>query len=159
MMVVPKNIAFIIFVVLTVGAFFIFSPLCNTARKMEQNLHQTIYEEFKPEELLRKYEWFKDAASQMDQKLSTLKTYEIRFADLKKSYGPDSLIRSKWSRTDQEQSNIWHSEYTGVKASYNELAANYNAAMVKFNYRFCNAGDLPKGADMVLPREFREYIE
>jgi hypothetical protein len=45
----------------------------------------------------------------------------------------------------------------GIKASYRTLAAEYNAAMAKFNYRFANAGDLPEGATEPLPREFATY--
>ncbi len=131
---------------------------CNTAGKFIDNGINTAYEEFKPEELLRKYEWFKDASSQCEQKLATLKTYESRFENLKQAYGADSLKRKNWERTDIEQWNIWQSEYLGVKASYNDLAAEYNAAMVKFNYRFCNAGQLPQGAEIPLPREFKPYL-
>ncbi len=131
---------------------------CNTASKMVNNGINTAYEEFKPEELLRKYEWFKDAASQCDQKLSTLKSYEARFQSMKESYGADSLKRRNWERADIEQWNVWQSEYLGIKASYNDLASQYNAAMSKFNYRFCNAGSLPRGADIPLPRDVKPYI-
>jgi hypothetical protein len=68
------------------------------------------------------------------------------------------LERQKWPREDREQYNVWSSEVAGVKASYNSLAAEYNAAMAKFNWRFANAGDLPKGADKPLPREFKTYV-
>lgn len=132
--------------------------VCNTAGKFVDNGLKTVYEEFKPEELLRKYEWFKDASAQLDQKLATLKSYELRFLSMKAGYGTDSTSRAKWARTDQEQWNIWQSEFLGVKASYNDLASQYNAAMAKFNYRFCNAGDLPQGATEPLPREFKPYI-
>ena len=131
---------------------------CNTAGKLINNGINTAYEQFKPEELLRKYEWFKDASSQCDQKVATLKTYESRFSSMKISYGVDSLNRRNWSRSDLEQWNVWESEYLGVKASYNDLSAQYNSAMSKFNYRFCNAGSLPAGADEPLPREFKPYI-
>ena len=147
-----------------IGIFFVlfiairFMKGCDTAVKMEDNLHKTVYEQFKPEELLRKYEWFKDAASQLDQKASTLKVYEKNFSNMKTMYGVDSNNRRKWSRDDREQWNIWESEYTGIKASYNDLAAEYNSSMVKFNYRFCNTGELPAGQSQTLPREYRVYI-
>ncbi len=128
---------------------------CNTAIKMVDNGQKVIYDQFKPEELLRKYEWFKDASAQLDAKVATLHMYENREKSLKDSYGND---RSKWSRTDQEQSNLWQSEYLGVKASYNDLCSQYNAAMAKFNYRFCNAGGLPQGTTEPLPREYKPYI-
>lgn len=119
---------------------------------------KTVEQQYSPSQLLKKYEWFKDASSQCEQKLATLKTYESRFESLKSSYGIDSLKRSSWQRTDIEQWNVWESEYLGVKASYNDLSAQYNSAMVKFNYVFTNVGQLPQGADMPLPREFKPYI-
>lgn len=131
---------------------------CNTADKMIDNGFKTVYDQFKPEELLRKYEWFKDASSQLDQKVATLKSYESRFTSLKKSYGSDSISRRSWDRSDKEQWNVWESEYLGLKASYNDLASQYNSSMAKFNYRFCNRGDLPEGADEPLPKEFKPYI-
>ena len=148
------------FVLIIMGLFLfgIIFNTCNTASKFVNNGLKTAYEEFKPEELLRKYEWLKDAAAQCDAKLATLSAYEMRFKSLKPSYGSDSLKRRSWQRTDIEQWNVWESEYLGVKASYNDLVAQYNAAMVKFNYRFCNAGDLPAGATQTLPREFKPYI-
>lgn len=131
---------------------------CNLAGDMVNNGVQTAYNEFKPQELLRKYEWFKDASSQCEQKIATLGTYESRFLGLKQSYGKDSLARKNWNRDDREQWNVWQSEYLGVKASYNDLASQYNAAMAKFNYSFCNRGQLPQGATEPLPREFKPYL-
>lgn len=125
---------------------------------MVDNGFKTAYEQFKPEVLLKKYEWFKDAASQCDQKIATLGTYDTRFKELKSTYGADSTKRKSWARDDREQWNVWQSEYLGLKASYNDLSAEYNAAMVKFNYRFCNVGDLPQGATVVLPRSFKPYL-
>ena len=138
--------------------FSVLMKTCGTVAKFNNNLQNTVYEQFKPEELLRKYEWFKDASAQLEQKLATLKSYESRFASLKSSYGADSTKRKSWDRADKEQWNVWESEYLGVKSSYNDLSAQYNAAMSKFNYRFCNVGDLPSGATTPLPREFKPYI-
>jgi len=131
---------------------------CNTAVKMVNNANKVVYDQFKPEELLRKYEWFKDASAQLDAKLANLNDYRQRYATIKEGYGADSLNRSKWSRDDREQYNTWQSEESGVKASFNTLAAEYNAAMSKFNYRFCNVGGLPQGATIILPREYKSYI-
>lgn len=131
---------------------------CNTAAKMVTNAQQTVYEQFSPSELLRKYEWFKDASAQLDAKVATISSYDGRFHSLKENYGKDSANRSRWDRDDKEQWNIWLSEQTGIKASYNDLAGQYNSAMSKFNYRFCNKGDLPAGAADPLPREYKPYI-
>lgn len=116
----------------------------------------TAQQQFAPSALLKKYEWFKDAAAQCDQKLATLKTYESRFQSLTDSYA--GVERRAWDRADKEQWNIWQSEYLGLKASYNDLASQYNSQMSKFNYRFTNVGDLPAGATEPLPREFKPYL-
>lgn len=110
-----------------------------------------------PHELQRRYEWFKDAAAALDQKRATITVYESRFEELKRDYG--SKPRSEWARDDREQWSIWQSEAAGIKASYNDLAASYNAQMAKWNWRFTNRGMLPRGATETLPREFKPYLE
>ena len=113
-------------------------------------------EEFGPRGALGKYEWFKDAAAGLEKKQADIAVYEGRMTAMNETY--KSLERHKWPREDREQFNVWSSEVAGVKASYNSLAAEYNAQMVKFNWRFANVGDLPSGADKPLPREFKPYI-
>jgi hypothetical protein len=113
--------------------------------------------ELGPEALLHKYEWFKDASAALDAKEASIKVYSRRFENLKKSYSEKP--RGDWPREDREQANLWEQEVAGIRASYNSLAAEYNAAMAKVNWRFCNAGDLPRGADKPLPREYRPYTE
>jgi len=112
--------------------------------------------EFGPEALLEKYEWFKDASAQLDKKLADIKVYDGRLVLLKEAYG--DALRKDWAREDREQFNLWSNEVAGVKASYNGLAAEYNAQMVKFNWRFANKGMLPKGAEEPLPREYKPYV-
>ena len=122
------------------------------------NVHSAIdvlQEQTEGHELLRKYEWFKDAAAQLDKKKADIRVYDSRFSGLKNAYSGQP--RSAWSSEDREQANIWESEVAGVKASYNSLAADYNAAMAKINYAFCNVGRLPRGADTPLPREYKPY--
>lgn len=145
---------FIIWISLAFLTFTVVFTTCN----MCGDAAETVQKEFAPSEMLRKYEWFKDASAQLDQKRATIESYSGRFVAIKSSYGPDSLNRKVWNRSDIDQYNIWQSEYLGIKASYNDLAAQYNSAMAKFNYAFCNAGQLPQGAEMVLPREYRTYI-
>lgn len=139
-------------------ALFTCMSSCGMMCTMERDGEQTVVDQFKPSELLKKYEWFKDASASLDAKVANLGTYESRFKEMKTGYGKDSISRGKWARDDREQYSTWESEYTGVKASYNELAATYNAEMVKFNYKFCNVGDLPKGATVPLPKEYKPYI-
>ncbi len=111
--------------------------------------------EVAPDTLLHRYEWFKDVAATLDARKASIQVYERRFQRLKEAYNGKS--RSDWSRADQEQSNLWEQEVAGIRASFNSLAAEYNSAMSKINWRYCNQGDLPKGADVPLPREFKIY--
>jgi hypothetical protein len=113
-------------------------------------------EEAGPRALLKKYQWFKDASAQLDKKQADIKVYEARFKSMEDGY--KGQRRSEWAREDREQYNLWTSEVAGIKASYNGLAAEYNAAMVKINWAFCNKGELPKGAEQPLPREYKPYI-
>jgi hypothetical protein len=117
----------------------------------------TAFKEFKPSALLKKYEYFKDMSAQLDKKMADLGVYKTRLTDLKEQY--KGVSRKDWARDDREQYSVWQSEEAGVKASYNGLAAEYNAAMVKFNYSFCNVGELPQGATVPLPREYKPYID
>lgn len=116
----------------------------------------TAFKEFKPSALLEKYEYYKDMSAALDKKLADLGVYETRIKDLKEQYA--GIARKDWARDDREQMSIWQSELSGIKASYNQLASDYNSAMSKFNYAFCNTGELPKGATIPLPREFKPYI-
>jgi hypothetical protein len=116
---------------------------------------QVVQQEFSPSAMLQKYQWFKDASAQLDAKVADMQVYDKRFRSLKEAYGSEP--RSKWSREDREQFNIWQSELAGIKASYNSLAGEYNAQMAKFNWRFANAGQLPAGATVPLPREYKPY--
>ena len=126
---------------------------CNWFREAKE----VAQEELGPKELLRKYEWFKDASSQLDKKQADIKVYEKRITSMKENY--EDVPRNKWAREDREQYNLWDSEVAGIKASYNTLAADYNAQMAKVNWRFANVGQLPEGAEDPLPREFKPYQE
>ena len=114
-------------------------------------------EEFGPREMLRKYEWFKDAAAQLDKKRADISVYASRVSSMESDY--EDTSRKDWDRTDKEQTSLWRNEVAGVTASYNGLAAEYNAQMAKFNWAFCEAGTLLKGASVPLPRAFKPYID
>jgi hypothetical protein len=114
------------------------------------------HDEYGPKAMLKKYEAFKDIAAQLEAKLATIQVAEGRTKSMEESY--KGKPRSEWDRTDKEQYNVWSSELSGMKASYNSLAAQYNADMAKFNYSFANTGSLPQGAERPLPREFKPYV-
>lgn len=113
-------------------------------------------QELGPRALLDKYEWFKDAHAQLDKKVADIAVYESRVTDLRKTFGEDA---SQWPRDIREEYRMDRSEVAGVIASYNLLAAQYNAQMAKINYRFTNVGMLPDGATEPLPREYAPYKE
>lgn len=123
---------------------------------------QVIKEEFGPREALRKYEWFKDAAAQLEAKRADITVYEGRLTNIEQMYAESDngkpLPRHKWPRADIENYNLWSQEVAGIKASYNGLAAEYNSQMSKFNWQFAEKGKLPPGATDPLPREFKPYV-
>jgi len=143
-----KIIGLIVALVVIIGIIFFVLSWTGEGAKVAKN-------EFGPEALLEKYEWFKDASAQLDKKLADIQVYDSRMRSMEESY--KNIERQKWPREDREQYNVWSSEVAGTIASYNSLAAEYNAQMAKFNWRFTNVGDLPKGATITLPREYREY--
>jgi len=118
--------------------------------------NQVAKEEFGPRAMLEKYEWFKDAAAQLDAKVASIEVYEAQMKSMEESYGGEP--RRNWTRDDREQYNQWSTESMGLKLSYNNLAAEYNSQMAKFNWRFANAGELPPGATKPLPREYKPYV-
>lgn len=113
-------------------------------------------EEFGARALLKKYEWFKDASAGLDKKQADVQVYDSRLKILTLAYS--GKTRAEWARDDREQSSVWSSELAGIKASYNQLAAEYNSEMAKFNWRFANAGSLPQGADRPVQREYKLYL-
>jgi len=120
--------------------------------------NQVIQSEFDPQELLRKYEWFKDAAAQLDKKLADIQVYRENIIQMREDYG--DVLRTQWDRTDRIQFNQWNIELAGVRASYNALAAEYNAQSSKFNWPdLLKVDGEPKGGLVDLPHEFKPYNE
>lgn len=107
----------------------------------------TIHKEFSASALLKKYEYFKDLSAAIDSKRADLNAYKANFQDYK--------ITDKDSRFYYEQSKA---EAMGILMIYNQLVAEYNAGMSKFNYSFCNVGTLPASNLEPLPREFKPYL-
>ena len=111
---------------------------CNDAK-------DTVYNEFKVSTLLKKYEYFKDLSAAIDKKRADIELYQIE-------------ISSYTKEDDRFYVEQRKSELIGIIAMHNQLCAEYNSAMSKFNYRFTNIGDLPEGATEPLPREYKPYI-
>lgn len=109
-----------------------------------------VREEFGPRTSLKKYEWFKDAAAQLAKKSADIDVVNAQITQMRE------VPRIDMDRFDKEQLFQLIQERNGILMSYNQLAAEYNAAMAKVNYRYANLGELPEGADKVLPRNFAE---
>lgn len=120
-------------------------PLWFASRSVE-----VVKQQVDPAELLRKYELFKDEAAQLDAKSASIRIKKKQIAEIK---------NQAMDRTNREQLMIWQQELGGMQYSFNTLAADYNAQMAKINYRFTNVGDLPQGATVPLPREYKPYME
>lgn len=129
---------------------------CSTACRAAHDAKEVAYENYDPRAAMERYKWFKDAAAALDKKRADVKVYETRIQTLKEDYG--STPRVKWAREDREQFSIWQSEVAGIKASYNQLAAEYNAQMANIAYAYANRGQLPASNLDPLPREFKPYI-
>lgn len=116
---------------------------------------QVAREEFGPREMLRKYEWFKDAAAGLDKKVADISMYDSRIAKLEEDW--KDTPRKEWPKDVRTRLDQWEAYRIGIRSSYNMLAADYNAQMAKFNWRFAEAGRLPEGATTPLPREYKPY--
>jgi hypothetical protein len=136
---------------LSFGMKLVLAPLWFASRAVD-----VAKQELDPATLLKKYEWFKDAAANLNKHKANIAVYQTRVTEMKGDY--EGVARKDWDRTDKEQMSLWNQEVAGVKAAFNSLAAEYNAQMAKINWRFCNRGMLPEGATEELPREFATYV-
>ena len=114
-------------------------------------------QELGPSALLQKYTWLKEAHAQLEKKQADIKVYQARQKALSDQYA--GVPRGQWPRDDREAYNQMTTELAGVKASYNDLAAQYNAKMAEVHWAFTNVGQLPQGATEPLPREYAPYAE
>jgi hypothetical protein len=113
-----------------------------------------VQREIDPEVLQRKYEWFKESAASLDAKMADISVYNNRFQSIG---GKPGQCPQSADRVTREQCMVWVQEVSGIIASYNDSASQYNAEMSKWNWRFANIGELPRGTTEPLPREFRRY--
>jgi hypothetical protein len=113
----------------------------------------TVYSEARPREINRKYEWFKDAHARLTALQSQVRTKEAQMVILDKAY--EGVKRQDWSRIDIQNQMLYSQELAGMKASFDNLAAEYNAEMAKWHTAFANFGTSPTGG--TLPKEFIPY--
>jgi hypothetical protein len=152
-----KIVIWIINIVFLLVSLFVGITIMNFTCGVFNNASAVIKKEVYPAALLKKYEWFKNASAELDKKQADISLYASKIISMRKEYEGEK--RSAWDRTDKETFNIWEQELAGIKASYNGLAAEYNAQMAKINWAFCNIGKLPPGAITPLPREYKPYKE
>lgn len=133
--------------------FGVIGMVCGTVQEAADVAH----EEFGPRALLKKYEWFKNAAASCEKQQANIKVLKSKIDTMNADY--EGTKRKDWDRIDKQTMSQWKSEYAGLKANYNDVASRYNAQMSKFNWRFTEVGDLPEGATEPLPREFKPYVE
>lgn len=134
----------VLVVIVFVGADLVLSALGWFGRAAD-----VVGQQIDPAVLQQKYEWFKDASAQLDRKQADIQVYRSRLTHQR--------CESATDRVEIEQCTVWEQETTGVISSYNELAAEYNSEMSKWNWRFTNIGQLPQGATVPLPREYKPY--
>lgn len=93
---------------------------------------QVAREEFNPRVALKKYEWFKDAAAELDRKRANISVMQKSLDELYKSY--TGTKRADWAQGDRAEQAQLTAELNGLRSSYNSLAAQYNVAMAKINF-------------------------
>lgn len=108
-----------------------------------EDAKQTAWEETRPKMLLKKYMYFKDLSSSIDNQRANLMVYQEELKD---------------STLDKEYKQQRKSEALGIVANYNHLVSQYNADMSKINYEFCNVGTLPQSNLTPLPRDYKPFI-
>lgn len=148
----PRSASFAVFKVLAIVMFIGFG-LSAVGHVMGWfgEAAQVAKAEFGPKAALAKYEWFKNAAAELDKKQADIKVYSKKLSLF------TGVDRKDMDRTDKEQLSQWHVELAGVTAAYNGLAAEWNSQKSKFNWKVFE-GDLPIGATDLLSREYAPYI-
>lgn len=98
-----------------------------------------VNQQYGPRAAVVKYEWFKDAATQLDRKKRDIENFQ---------QASTSACSGAVTRQDKEDCRLARTELLGLQSSYNDLAAQYNANMSKVNWQFASAS---------LPREIAPY--
>lgn len=111
-------------------------------------------QELSPVALNDKYEWFKNVYASMDAKKASIDVFDDEAQSLVELYGDNA---SEWPRDVRQDATQSRTEVRGMKASYNRLAAEYNAEMSKWHTRFVNMGRLPEGGGGEIPRNVANY--
>ena len=95
-------------------------------------------DEFGPRAAVRKYEWFKDAWTQLQAREANIKERRAQLASLEAAYA--GTPRAQWDRVDKQTWAQISAEISGMVAAYNDLAAEYNASKSKATFGFAEMG-------------------
>jgi len=79
------------------------------------------HQEFSPEAMLRKYEWFKNASASLQKSESNLSAYSLRINSFKSDY--EGVKKKDWPRDERQQYNQLQAEYQGMLQMFNATAA------------------------------------
>jgi len=142
-------------IILGVGVLFAGCGVASYAFRTCNEAATVVHDETNPRTLLNKYSMLKTMHAELEKKQADIKVYKNRMSNMEADY--NHVPRSQWPRDERQTYNQWSDEVAGVIASYNGLAAEYNSLMSQIQWRFTNVGDLPKGADVALPREYAPY--
>lgn len=137
----------ILAIVLSLLAIVLTITTCNTSCNMTNDAAKTIEDQYKASALLKKYEYFKDLSGGIDKKDADIQMYQNEISTMK--------VVDKEDKFYVQQRK---SELMGIISVRNQMCADYNIAMSKFNYSFCNKGTLPQTNLEPLPREYKPYI-
>jgi hypothetical protein len=117
---------------------------------------QVAQEEFGPRAAIDKYNNLKSIRSSLEGKIYDMQTQANSIKALEALN--NGTPRNQWARSDLETYNIRTTDLNSIVMSYNSLASEYNWKMASINWAFADVGQLPKGADGVLPREYSKYV-
>lgn len=126
-------------IILFLIGIIIFSTTCNWFSDGAKTLNK----EFNPSTLLKKYEYFKNLSAAIDKNRADIEMYQEMLEGNQENSIETSQLKA---------------ELRGIISIHNGLCAEYNSAMVKFNYNFTNKGSLPQSNLTPLPREYKPYI-
>ncbi len=111
---------------------------------------QVAKEEFGARASLKKYEWFKDAASSIAKQKVNVTEYQARIESFESDY--EGVKKSEWPKDERAEYNQLKSELIGIKQIYNDTVAEYNAQSTKFNwsmYDQTNGDVVPKSFEIL----------
>ena len=134
-------------------SILLFALLPLSSCRYKEDLQDTAFNEFKASELLKKYEWFKNAHAKLTSLQAQIEGKRAQVGAMELAYA--GVPKKDWSRFDSQNQAITQQELFGLTAAFNNLAAEYNAEMAKFHVAFTNSGEIPKGS--TLPREVIQY--